>query len=235
MMTKYRYMCIYVVCLFIGEGFAQEDKVEQTIKLKKEGRQNRVSKLGMIFRAYKEDKGGKMPSSWEDIESLYPDVWNKRNEWRDLKKRFVLLPEIGGHINSREDGPHEAKIIIISSASLSYGEGDIELGRWTLWENFRGQFVHRWHPEVEIRTFSNWEKVEDEIERHSKSYLDEKVQGEINMEPSNISQPKLPNTAKLPKKFSVAEPEPKPAFSLWAMIFGGIVLLGIVVTLVKRK
>jgi len=41
--------------------------------------------------------------------------------------------------------------------------------------------------------------------------------------------------AKSPIESNVAKPETKPAIPLWAMILGGLVLLGLIVTVVKRK
>jgi len=52
-------------------------------------------------------------------------------------------------------------------------------------------------------------------------------------EPTFATKPATPD--KKPVESSVTEPESKPAVSLWVIIIGGIVLLGIVVAVVRKK
>lgn len=159
---------VIILGLAVSIALTEREEFERDSNLMS-NTQMEVSLADVFLELYTVKNNNQWPQSWQQLDKQLAE----RMGWQFAKKKqfmeaFVLLPGIPGHIETREEGPYDSTLMMISAAPIEHliVWNKKEVGRWAIWRTFRGQIVSRWHPEKEITAFSSWSKVQKAINDH---------------------------------------------------------------------
>lgn len=96
-------------------------------------------------------------------------------------------------------------------------------------------FVNHQNKNVKKWALFSKKKVEENIQKSPRPSVEKSSENIKAGKSLSPLEPVASITNKTPNGVSHSEPESKPAIPLWAIILGGIVLLGLIATVVKRK
>lgn len=181
--------------------------------LKKTAEHALAYRLHFVLKHYAA-KTGKAPRSWKELEDAFGDsVWETRNEWEIIKRRFAFVTS-EGRIERAAAGSIQGTFLLSPLYPIRETRSSEE-GRFTVWSLNNNQIVERWYTESELQSFSNWGEVEKRIEA-AKSEVAGMPPLEIGSAPSPQSKPAAAtgSTPALNGQLSTASPparEPVPA------------------------
>lgn len=121
-----------------------------------------VRKLSLLFRHYTE-KTGKTPRNWNELEQSFGnDVWESRDQWENIKRRFAFVAT-EGRIVTHEQGLVEGALLLAPLYSIRDSRSEEE-GRFAVWKMSNGLIFEMWNTESELQTFSQWSEVTVKLE-----------------------------------------------------------------------
>ena len=89
-------------------------------------------------------------------------MWDSKQEWEIIKRRFAFVSSNGSVPQSADNGPIAGKLILAPMYPI-LEQRSAEQGRFLIWQSAKGTLATRWLTESELRTFSNWPDVETKL------------------------------------------------------------------------
>ena len=215
--------------------------------LKKTPEHNLAFQLGNLFKAYAEKNNGSPPNDWKDLEHwLGAGVWDSKQEWEIIKRRFAIVTSSGSVPQSSDNGPIEGKLVLAPLYPIQE-QRSAEQGRFSIWQSSKGTLATRWLTEAELRTFSNWPEVETKLNA-AKAAVAQMPPLSIDPTPAPLPQANQPvestpvAIATPPVAPSPTTPFPQtPALPserkspVWPWVVGMLALVVIVAVALKRR